>query len=412
MKGTIKFFKPEGWGKVESNDGQRLFYFQSKNVDTRFLVLLTEKVYQDEPITFDLQPSKRKSGEQEAINISLDSSQRMFGRVAEYDSERGFGKIENDNTKKRIFFHHSQIRKKQKDRYVRIEEGEPIVYSEGENEKGKVASNIQKLETRSYLQKFASFESLNKVVEQLKELAEREEWDYIKKPTKSNPVLWSYLNHTLKRLQDQEKIVEGSSSKSKKEYAYFNTGLVTPQQEEIFAYFEKHKDYKKLEGWGLQHPKWFFLEFNTNQSSYRKYFAKVPEIATYFSDAEITDLILDTRVPIIPDKEHLVKRKKRIDSDRIRKLNDEAFMEEIKDAIDLAKKRIKRNYKTAIPHFYDNKIQFLLPLSFRANKAEVMGALVVNKDENIYEAHTILSLDQAYNNARLLAKPDREWLNP
>ena len=34
------------------------------------------------------------------------------------------------------------------------------------------------------------------------------------------------------------------------------------------------------------------------------------------------------------------------------------------------------------------------------------------KDENIYEAHTILTLDQAYNNARLLAKPDREWLNP
>lgn len=78
----------------------------------------------------------------------------------------------------------------------------------------------------------------------------------------------------------------------------------------------------------------------------------------------------------------------------------------------MAIKRIKRNYKTAIPHFYDGKIQFLLPLCFRANKSEALGALVVNKNENIYEAHTILSLDQAYNNARLLAKPDREWLNP
>ena len=87
-------------------------------------------------------------------------------------------------------------------------------------------------------------------------------------------------------------------------------------------------------------------------------------------------------------------------------------IEEIKDAIELAKKRIKRNYKTAIPHFYDNRIQFLLPLCFRSNKAEAVAALVVNKNENIHEAHTILSLDQAYNNARLLAKPDREWLNP
>ena len=88
------------------------------------------------------------------------------------------------------------------------------------------------------------------------------------------------------------------------------------------------------------------------------------------------------------------------------------ILQEIKDSIELAVKRIKRNYKTAIPHFYDGKIQFLLPLCFRANKAEALGALVVNKNENIYEAHTILSLDQAYNNARLLAKPDREWLNP
>lgn len=38
--------------------------------------------------------------------------------------------------------------------------------------------------------------------------------------------------------------------------------------------------------------------------------------------------------------------------------------------------------------------------------------MVINKTEQIYEVATILTLDQAYNNARLLAKPDREWLNP
>jgi hypothetical protein len=243
-------------------------------------------------------------------------------------------------------------------------------------------------------------------------LAEVENWDYLKKPTKGVPVLFSYLNQTCLRLVKQEKVIRGKSSKDKTEYAYFNTCLVTPQQDEIFAYFIKNPNYSKLTGWGIQVAEWNFIEFNTEQSVYRRYFVEVPEIATYFSEAEVADLIFDTRVPIIPDKEHLLKRKNRIESERIRNLDDEAFIEEIKDAIELAKKRIKRNYKTAIPHFYDNRIQFLLPLCFRSNKAEAVAALVVNKNENIHEAHTILSLDQAYNNARLLAKPDREWLNP
>jgi hypothetical protein len=226
------------------------------------------------------------------------------------------------------------------------------------------------------------------------------------------PVLFSYLNQTCLRLIKQDKIARGKSTKDKMEYAYFNTGLVTPQQDEIFAYFIKNPYFFELTDWGVQTAEWNFIEFNTEQSVYRRYFIEIPEIATYFSEAEVADLIFDTRVPIIPDKEHLLKRKSRIESERIRNLDDEAFIEEIKDAIELAKKRIKRNYKTAIPHFYDNRIQFLLPLCFRSNKAEAVAALVVNKNENIHEAHTILSLDQAYNNARLLAKPDREWLNP
>jgi hypothetical protein len=46
------------------------------------------------------------------------------------------------------------------------------------------------------------------------------------------------------------------------------------------------------------------------------------------------------------------------------------------------------------------------------SKIDADLALVVNRDENSYVAHTVLTLDQAFNNARLLAKPDREWLTP
>lgn len=413
MNGQIKFYKPlEFWGKLSVDGQTKDLYFNYQNVQGELKTLFEFDKFKDEPITFDISESSKRAGEKEAINIKLDLTKRQVGHIFSFDQERGIGSIQEFNSKEKIFFHYSGIRKAFADKYERVEIGEPVVYTIGSNDRGKCAIDILKIDDRYHIEEFANFTNLKQSLLDLKALAETENWDYLKKPTRGVPVLFSYLNQTCIRLVKQDKVVRGKSTKDKMEYAYFNTGLVTPQQDEIFAYFIKNPNYSLLTGWGVQSAEWNFIEFNTEQSVYRRYFIEVPEIATYFSEAEVADLIFDTRVPIIPDKEHLLKRKTRIESERIRNLDDEAFIEEIKDAIELAKKRIKRNYKTAIPHFYDNRIQFLLPLCFRSNKAEAVAALVVNKNENIHEAHTILSLDQAYNNARLLAKPDREWLNP
>ena len=42
------------------------------------------------------------------------------------------------------------------------------------------------------------------------------------------------------------------------------------------------------------------------------------------------------------------------------------------------------------------------------NKADV--AIAVSKKDNCYQGHTCLTLDMAYNNARLIAKPESNWL--
>lgn len=413
MNGFVKFFKPqEFWGKIDVEGQAKDIYFNYTNVEGDLRTLLEYNKYKDEPILFEITDSNRIKGEKEAKNIRLDSTKRMVGSIFSYDQERGIGTIENYYSKEKLFFHHSATRKENSDKFERIEIKEPVVFSEGTNDRGKCAIEIVKIDSRYFTEEFAVYGNLKQSLLDLKQLAETENWDYLKKPTRGVPVLFSYFNQTCKRIVSQNKIVRGKSSRDGKEYAYFNTGLVTPQQDEIFAYFLKNGHYAPLNGWGVIIPEWSFLEFNTEQSIYRRYFVEIPEISTYFSDAQVADLIFDTRVPIIPDRDHLLKRKGRFESERIRNLDDEAFIEEVKDAIELAKKRIKRNYKTAIPHFYDGRIQFLLPLCFRGNKAEAVAALVVNKNENIHEAHTILSLDQAYNNARLLAKPDREWLNP
>ena len=90
-----------------------------------------------------------------------------------------------------------------------------------------------------------------------------------------------------------------------------------------------------------------------------------------------------------------------------------ALVNRMGDAIELAIKRVRWNYKNAVPMFYPkrNKMCFLLPLCLIDDDKEDL-ALVVNKTPaNKYEGVTILPLDWAYTDARVVARPNSEWLD-
>jgi cold shock CspA family protein len=412
MQSTIKFYnfgKGFGWIDNPSNASEGI-YFHISNVIGELKELIDANRYYDEPIVFQLRASKIKSDQEEAYNIKLDLTKRSVGYVTDFNN--GFGWIEEFISKESYFAHFSKL-KGSDSKFISIEKGDPVVFTKGVSEKGKDAIDIVKVDTRCSLEYFADFDDFKQTLFDLKSKAESEEWDYINNRTSGFPVLYSYINHTFDRVSNQNKIVLGNSAKENKQFAYFNTGLVTPYQDEIYGYFEKVPPIEKAGLWHIAQPQYEFLEFETDQSRYRKYFPSTPGIATYFAEAEVRELIFDTSLndgKIIVDREHIKNRKNRFPIG-IANLDDEAFFDAIAKSIELATKRVKRNYKTAIPHFYDGKIQFLLPLCM-LTKRDADLALVVNKEEHVYKAHTVLTLDQALNNARLLAKPDREWLNP
>ena len=80
-------------------------------------------------------------------------------------------------------------------------------------------------------------------------------------------------------------------------------------------------------------------------------------------------------------------------------------------------KKLKRNFKLALPFYYRNtetgesKVQLLAPLYFPG--APVRLALVLNKVQSdakeYYEGVTVLPVEWAYMNSRLITKPDEEW---
>lgn len=415
-EGLVKWYDANGkFGFITPNDNSNDVYFHLSNVKNELAVLLETKKGKNEPVVFEEKPSSRHSGQLEGFDVALDLEKRKVGYIhmkqEPLDSEYSY--IKDYYSQDEYFLHHSNIRKNHESKFVSFEEEDPVVFTPDKNEKGLIAKDVVLVDTRPFILGFSGFQDYDSAVQQLlqPDMCEEENWDYIQKPTNNYPILRSYLNKTCERVVNQEKYKIGKASDGT-EYMFFNTGLVNQFQDEIFAYFTKNRKYTANQPWGIKIPEWWFLEFNTDQSFYYKYFSEVPEIATYFEEAEVQKLIFDTTLNIRANWEHLNKRRMRIDSEEIQEMTEQEFRDAIEDSIRMAKKRIKRNYKTAIPHFYKNDIQFLVPLCERKDRGTALAAMVIQKKEQIYEVTTILTLDQAYNNARLLAKPDREWLNP
>ncbi len=234
----------------------------------------------------------------------------------------------------------------------------------------------------------------------LKNLAMDEEWSYTYTPsTKAYPILFNYLIHTFAKIQEENKISFYNKN------ACFNTGLVTDNQEEIFMLFRKKKNGSMV-----------FHDFCKESSNELLKFGSLPERASYFNNA--SDLIYDLNTELRINIDHIVNDTENFSRfpEQIKLLHKHQLINTFQGAVEHAKKRIKRNYLTAVPQYYrgyvaDGQLQLLLPLCLiEPSKADL--ALAVYKNEGVYSGRTCLTLDMAINNARLITKPDDEWLRP
>ena len=74
----------------------------------------------------------------------------------------------------------------------------------------------------------------------------------------------------------------------------------------------------------------------------------------------------------------------------------------------------EHDYKYFIPmyNFQRDMIQFLVPIYLDNGideKPEVVA--IIDNINSFYSINTIISLEDAYNNARLICKPDTNWLS-
>lgn len=258
--------------------------------------------------------------------------------------------------------------------------------------------DVSNISATTRLKKFAYLGNLTDMLADLASLAESESWDYQNSNSEyKKPILFSYLSHTFARIEDEKKIELSEDN----QHACFNTGLVTPNQEAIYAVFIRNQNQDKQE-WRLQS----FVrggEYNLNR------FQNLPLMAHYFDDP--SELIFNPTIELRINYDHIIADNKERFPVPYSQYSDYQLKITLKGAIDSSIERIKRNYKAAIPQYHKGRIQLLIPLCL-SQPAKADLAIVLERLAGSYRATTCLTLDMAYNNARLLARPDRDWLQP
>lgn len=293
------------------------------------------------------------------------------------------------------------------------------------------------------IEKFAWLGSWDEFLESLADFALEEKWDFENEESahRKNAILKSYICTTFYRLSREGKVAISEDG----ELAAFNTGLVNKRYDDIYACFEPSDK-------GIE---WQFSGFTTAGArglgkQLVSKFNPLPLTATYFTRKE--DMLFDLDKDLIVDYDHIIvdnierlpidflEEEMRSNPDALDVIDeikqsaqgearaklyaelseiveDDARVfrrtrEGIEAAVRLARRRVKWNFKTAIPSYYPrgNSMSLLLPLSL-TEEDRVDAALVVQlTPSGNYQGQTILTMSQAYKHARLICRPDSDWL--
>lgn len=256
-------------------------------------------------------------------------------------------------------------------------------------------------------------------LEDLKTKCIPEKWSY--KSYQSgmpHPILKAYIENTFEKLKAENngtKILRSDDNK----YIVFNTGLLDKFFHEVFIIVHVIED----DGDFLYRNAYILnsltdltkIGFTVNGKRIVRQ-DDLPEPPTFFTNINEVIFHPDIEIDRNYDKfTHIIEERRdrfpKEDQDR----DTTELARKLDNSINYAIAIAKRNYKLVIPMYrpQETKIQLLMPIYLSGSFTNSPDfALVLDLEDGIYTPETILPLDAAYQNARLITKPDELWLNP
>lgn len=315
-----------------------------------------------------------------------------------------------------------------------------VILSRGEVELDTKISVSKIKNSNCALFNWAYLRQFDDILEKLSGIALDEKWEFSSSINgKSYPILRNYLIYTFERIQVENKIVISDNTN----FAVFNTGLVNKLYSPIYALFRKNT----IPGKQI----WAFYDFAVEGEGrigkiLVAQFRELPQSPKYFTNIADVYYDLNMGAPKLDIIHILIERAERIPIQLLKAFGPANF--EFRDyqtlpnneksnyaeslskvllsdvdaqrriqsrfdsAVRLAMKRVRWNYKSVIPMYYPKKqeMHLLLPLCLVDDQI-VDTALVVSKEPSgHYQGQTIYPLDWAYKYARLVCRPDSDWL--
>ncbi len=255
-------------------------------------------------------------------------------------------------------------------------------------------------------------------------------------------ILESYLRHTFSKLMleyndknsdNYGKIVFSQDRK----YCYFNTGLLTKYAQDLYLTGEVHA--LREDGiFTCNNPRFVDskIELVKHYGFAQRDIDPGPGMASFYRS--VSEIVYDPSITIDFTEsklEHIIDDgirrnrfpKKYTVSQTGKPIPPWSLAQMLNNAIKISCMMAQRNYKYVIPQYrpagveyvggkrvrYEGQIQFLMPIYLSADYFSPPDfALVLSRRDGFYVPETILLLPWAYNNARILCKPDNSWLNP
>lgn len=265
---------------------------------------------------------------------------------------------------------------------------------------------------------FDNLEECNLFLDNLKGKIIPEPWEYKRKKddTLKNPILKSYLQFELDRLfyeQDVLNYPDRIVFNENKNKVLFNTNLINKYGKDL-----------KIVGSILEISNKIYLsELEISPSTFdlkKMGFDSLKEPMTPMFFKDINEIIFHCDWEIdqsMKSYEHILEDRIERFPEKYRDLTPDDLGQRLDNAINLARRIAQRNYKFIVPMYYPtkNRIQLLMPIyleSSYSSHPDFALVLTPNADDKLYTLETILGLDEVYQDARLIAKPEESWLNP
>lgn len=235
-------------------------------------------------------------------------------------------------------------------------------------------------------------EDFDKKILKLSELAEHENWTT--PGGKENDILKNYISYTFDKAVDDDAVYFSDND----DYAVFNTGLLTENGEDIVCLFNKFNGSKKFP----MHLQNFYKE---SDYEFLNNFSTTPPVVTYFENPE--KIYFDPNKELVKNLDHILEDNFKRFPEELQNKGKPYILSLLSSGLELTMKRCKRNYRIAVPQYYNKEITYLLPVNLDGTKM----ALAVGYVNGRYRVNTIFTINMAYKNARLLMKPEADWLS-